>query len=269
MPLVKANGIQLFYEEKGEATRPPLILVMGITAPGSVWYAHSEAWEKEFRCIIVDNRGVGLSDKPAGPYSTAEMADDYAALMDVLGIENAQVVGVSMGGTIALQMAIRHPGKVKSMILMCPWARCDNTAKAIFEQMILAKARFRPEEFSHFIQLLIFSKASWDNEEKVKELAEGRAKDAISNNQQPLHGLEAQAYACMNHNVLADLPQINQPTLILGGADDKFIPKWMAEEIYEALPNSELYLYPRAGHIFHFEHVEDFNQRASKWLLAH
>ncbi len=268
MPLVKANGIQLFYEERGDASKPPLILVMGITAPGSVWYAHSENWEKEFRCIIVDNRGVGLSDKPAGPYTTAQMADDYAALMDVLEIAQARVVGVSMGGTIALQMAIRHPGKVKAMILMCPWARCDNTAKAIFEQMMLAKARFRPEEFSHFIQLLIFSKASWDDDEKVKELSEGRDLDAIGKNQQPLHGLEAQAYACMTHDVLTDLPKINQPTLIVGGAEDKFTPKWMAEEIHETLPNSELFLYPTAGHIFHFEHLEDFNKRAKKWLLA-
>lgn len=268
MAIIQSNGISIYFEEMGSPTAPPLLLIMGITAPGSVWYDHAKEWSKKFRCIIVDNRGVGKSDKPKGPYTTAMIADDYAGILDHLGLENVRVAGVSMGGAIALELALRHPKKVKSMILMCPWARCDNKTKATFELMINCKDRCTPAQFSHFVQQLIYSKASWDDPKVAKELAQGQEAAAIDENQQPLHGLEAQAYACINHNVLKDLPKITQQTFVIGGEDDQFTPKWMAEEIVEAMPNAELYLYPRAGHIFHFEHIKDFNQRTLNWFLA-
>jgi pimeloyl-ACP methyl ester carboxylesterase len=88
MPFVDSNGIRLYYEECGKGD--PLLLLMGITARGAVWQKHVEDWSKEFRCIIPDNRGVGLSDKPAGSYSTEQMADDHAGLLGALGIETAR-----------------------------------------------------------------------------------------------------------------------------------------------------------------------------------
>lgn len=269
MPYLHANGINIFYEERGDPAAPPLLLIMGITAPHSVWEPHVSFWEKNFRCILPDNRGVGLSDKPAGDYTTAQMADDCAGLLEALGIEKTQVVGCSMGSTIALQLAIRYPEKVQSMVLMCPWARCDNTAKAIFQHIKTCKARLSPEEFSLYIQLLIYSKASWDDEKVAAELEEGRKQAATDPQPQPLHGLEGQAAACISHDVLAELPSITQPTLIIGGQDDIFTPAWMAHEIVEAIPQCDLHLYEKAGHIFHFERLDDFNPRVRDWLLAH
>jgi pimeloyl-ACP methyl ester carboxylesterase len=268
MPIIKANGINICYTERGLSQSEPLILIMGITAPGSVWEKHVAIWEQNFRCIIVDNRGVGQSDKPNGPYTTAQMADDYAAVMDVLHITSAKVVGVSMGSTIAQQLALRHPEKVKSMVLMCPWARCDNAAKAIFEHIVNCKRSFKPSEFSLYIQLLIYSKASWDNEEIALELAEGRLQADFEENQQPFHGLAGQAAACIDHDVLAQLPKITQPTLVIGGKEDIFTPIWMAQEVAKAIPNSELFLYDNCGHIFHFEQLDNFNQKVKNWLLA-
>jgi len=268
MPFVETNGISISYEERGDPSLPPLLLIMGITAPGSVWEPHVSFWEKNFRCILPDNRGVGLTDKPAGDYTTAQMADDCAGLLDALGIEKARVVGCSMGSTIALQLALRHAEKVQSLVLMCPWARCDNTAKAIFQHIMTCKARLRPEEFSLFIQLLIYSKGSWDDEKVATELEEGRRQSAVGEQPQPLHGLEGQAAACINHNVLAQLPSITQPTLVIGGQEDTFTPTWMAHEITEAIPNCDLHLYEKAGHIFHFERLDDFNPRVRDWLLA-
>lgn len=90
MPIVETNGIKLYYEERGSASAQPLLLIMGITAPGSVWEPHVAYWEKYFRCIVVDNRGVGKTDKPAGPYTTAQMADDYAGLLDALNLEKVK-----------------------------------------------------------------------------------------------------------------------------------------------------------------------------------
>lgn len=174
-----------------------------------------------------------------------------------------------MGSTIAQQLAIRHPQKVNSLVLMCPWARCDNVAKAIFQHIMTCKARFRPEEFSHYIQLLIYSKASWDDEKVAAELAEGRQQAAIGAEPQPLHALEGQAWACITHNALEALSSLTQPALVIGGKEDIFTPVWMAEEVAKAIPKADLYLYEKAGHIFHFEKLEDFNERVKSWLLVH
>jgi pimeloyl-ACP methyl ester carboxylesterase len=267
MPTIQTNGIELYYEVQGAGK--PLLLIMGITAAGSVWEKHASYWDKAFKCVIADNRGVGQSSIPEGSYTTAQMADDYAGLLDALKIDNVAVVGCSMGSTIAQQLAIRYPEKVSSLVLMCPWARCDNTAKGIFQHIIDCKTSLSPEQFMLYIQLLIFSKSSWDNEVSFAEMEDGRMQAAIDPQPQPLQGLKGQAAACINHNVLSQLPQIKQPVLVIGGKEDIFTPVWMAEEVAGAIPNAELHLYEGAGHAFHWERIEDFNPRIKKWIMEH
>lgn len=259
MPSFQKDDFTMYYEVRGEGE--PMVCIMGITAPGAVWDDHVEEWQKHFECITPDNRGVGLSDKPTGDYTSAMMADDYANLIDHLGYEKVHVVGCSMGSIIAQQLGLRHPEKVKSLTLMCSWARCDQQAKAVFSNILLAKAHYRPEDFMQYIQLLIFDKKSWDDPEFHASMLEGRESAAADQNPQPLHGLEGQCAACVSHNTIEALPNLQIPTLVIGGENDVFTPRWMAEEIHAALPNSELFLYPDAGHGFHFENLEDFNQR--------
>ncbi|MGB3120132.1 MAG: alpha/beta fold hydrolase [Verrucomicrobiales bacterium] len=267
MPHVETNGIKMYYDERGSGD--PVLLIMGITAPGGVWEAHANDWSEHFRCIFGDNRGVGLSDKPEGPYTSAMMADDYAGLLDALGIASARVVGVSMGSIIAQQLALRHPSKVRSTVLMCPWARCDRYAKSVFKHMADCKARLTPSEFMEWIQLLIFTKPFWDNDEAYAGLVDGRAQAYVDANPQPLHALEAQAAACTGHDVLAELGKITCPTLVIGGKDDIFTPAWMGREVAAAIPGAELHHYDNAGHAFHWEVMDDFNPRVRNWLLAH
>jgi len=264
MPAVKANGININYEIQGSGE--PLVLIMGLTAPYAVWEDHANFWSQHYQCILFDNRGVGLSDKPAGAYSSEMMADDTAGLMDALGIESAKVVGVSMGSIIAQSLAIRHPQKVKAMVLMCPWASCDRRGEAIFRHIMTIKARLRPEEFMHYIQFLIFSKSTWDNDEEYQGFLDGQKEASIGENPQPLHGLEGQALACINHNVVKELANVNIPSLVIGGKQDEFVPEWMALEVAGALPNSDLHLYDNAGHAFHWEKIDDFNPRVLEWL---
>ena len=142
MPIVRANGININYEVRGQGE--PLILIMGLGADGSVWDLHAQAYEQHFRCILMDNRGAGFSDKPEGPYTTEMMADDTAGLLDALGIETARVAGISMGGAIAQNLALRYPQKVRSMVLVSTWARCDAYAKIVFEHFKKMRAGIRP-----------------------------------------------------------------------------------------------------------------------------
>lgn len=267
MPILHSNGINLYYEQQGSGE--PLLLIMGITATGSVWEKHVAYWQKKFTCITLDNRGVGLSDQPEGPYTTAQMADDCAGLLDALHLPKVRVVGCSMGSAIAQQLAIRHPEKVVSMVLMCPWANCDNRAKATFQHLVNCKIAFAPEAFSLFIQLLIFSKSYWDQDTMFAEMVANRSLAATEQQVQSVQGLSGQAAACIQHDALQMLPLVKQPVLVIGGKEDIFTPVWMASAVAEAIPNSELYMYDYCGHAFHWEQMEDFNERINYWLLDH
>jgi pimeloyl-ACP methyl ester carboxylesterase len=266
MPFIFINGIKLHYEERGTGT--PLLLLMGITAPGSAWAKHVEFWQDKFRCLMPDNRGVGLSDKPPGPYDSATMADDMAGLLTQLGIEQVQVVGCSMGSIIAQQLALRHPGRVRGLVLLSPWARLDAYSKAVFEHLITAKARLQPEEFTRFIQLLIFAKDTWDSPFWAEEMEAACKTAALESEPQPPQAMAAQAAACLTHNLLAELGSIRCPTLVMGGASDIFTPPWMGRELADAIPGATLHLYPGAGHAFHWERIDDFNTRVCNWLMT-
>lgn len=267
MPHVSTNGIQMYYDELGSGD--PLVCIMGVTAPGAVWEAHAAEWSKHFRCILGDNRGVGQTDKPEGPYSTEMMADDYAGLMDQLGIANARVVGCSLGSAVAQQIALRHPDKVRSLVLMCTWARQDRFGLYTWEHLMKCKATMRPEDFMHYVQMLIFTKPWFDNDECWENMQQGLKDAAINPAPQPVHAMEAQSAAAMNHNTLGQLGDIKCPTLVIGGKNDAFTPAWMSEDVAAGIPGSELHLFDNAGHAFHWECLEAFNAKTTEFLLAH
>lgn len=266
MPIVQTNGIKIYYEIHGEG--PPLLLIMGITAPGAVWEKHLNYWKNFFTCIVVDNRGVGNSDKPAGPYSIEDMANDCNGLLESLQLTKVSVVGVSMGSTIAMQLCLSHPDKVSAMVLMCPWAKCDHMAKSIFSHIITIKEKLSPDEFARYIQLLIFHKSSWDNPEIYQEMIISRQAALDNPNPQPFYALKAQAIACMEHDVLNCLGMIHIPSLVIGVRQDIFTPEWMAQEVADGIPGAQLHLYDQSGHAFHWENLEDFNDRVKNWLLS-
>ncbi len=264
MPSFTKNDFTMHYEVHGEGE--PVLCIMGITAPGEYWADHLEHWDKKFQCIAPDNRGVGFSDKPAGDYSTEMLAADHVALLDHLGIEKAHVVGCSMGSVIAQQVALIYPERVKSVTLMCTWARCDDYAKSVFNHIVVAKAHLKGEELLEYLQLLIFDKRSWDDPEFHQSMLDAREDAKQAQYPQPLHGLAGQCAACTSHNTLNDLKNLKAPALVIGGETDQFTPRWMAEEVHLNLPNSTLHLYPRSGHAFHWENLEDFNERVADFI---
>ena len=116
MPTVRVGDINMYYEIHGKGE--PLLLIMGLGSDLTSWIFQIPEFSKKYRVIAFDNRGVGRSDAPDVPYSTAMMADDTTGLLDALGIERAHILGLSMGGFIAQELALKYPQRVKSLITM-------------------------------------------------------------------------------------------------------------------------------------------------------
>ncbi|MEN9359606.1 MAG: hypothetical protein RL095_1141 [Verrucomicrobiota bacterium] len=265
MPLVTCAGIKLNYEERGRGR--PLVLIMGLSAPGAVWEEHVKAYEKHFRCILVDNRGAGDSDKPEGPYSTAMMADDVAALITELKLGPCAVAGISMGGAIAQELALRHPHLVRSLVIISSWAKCDAYAAGVFRHFQTMRRVASPHDFMQLLQLWIFAAPFYAVEANRQALAEGC--DKAHEGYMPRHAFLAQAEACIAHDAVSRLPQIRVPTLITVGDLDIFTPLKFSEELHRLIPGSELVVLPGTGHAHHWESLELFNQKTTDFLLKH
>lgn len=263
MPIVQANGVNINYEERGEGE--PLILIMGLGADGSVWEEHAQAYEKHFRCILMDNRGAGLSDKPDGPYTTEMMADDTAGLMDALGIKNARIAGISMGGAIAQSLVLRHPDKVKNMVLISTWARCDTYAKVVFENFKKMRAVADPGDFMELLQLWIF--AADYTEANHPDLIQAQQDAREVENPMPQHAFDAQCDACITHDTLDELHKIDVPTLITIGTADIFTPFAFSDAIHNRIGGSEMFVLERVGHAHHWEKLDEFNSKTTQFLL--
>jgi 3-oxoadipate enol-lactonase len=116
MPYVKVNDIQMYYEIQGEGE--PLLLIVGLGTDISEWEGIIHWLAQTYKVLAFDNRGAGRTDKPDTPYSIEMMADDTAGIMQTLGIQQAHILGISMGGRIALALALRHAKSVKKLVLV-------------------------------------------------------------------------------------------------------------------------------------------------------
>jgi pimeloyl-ACP methyl ester carboxylesterase len=259
----ESNGSKIYYHERGEGY--PLVLIMGFGADGKVWEKHVAVYEKYFRCIILDNRGVGLSDQPAGPYTTAMMAADTIAVMDHAGIKKAKVAGISMGGAIAQEVAINYPARVSSLLLVSTWAKFNNYAKTVYENLKHIRMNVPPEHFTELLQLWIFAPPYYDN--NPEQLKNDAAAAGENSNPQSRNGFEGQLDACIHHNSVDRLHQLNVPTLITVGMMDIFTPPGFSEVLHKHIRHSGLSTYPTGGHVHHWEDLDRFNKETLDFLL--
>jgi pimeloyl-ACP methyl ester carboxylesterase len=263
MPSILSDGIQIHYEERGSG--PPLILLMGLGAPGSLWADHAAVYEQHFRCYLIDNRGAGESDQPPGLYTTRMMAEDTAQVMQSLGIEQARVAGLSMGSAIAQELALAHPNLVRSLVLISSWARCDPYTQAVFDHFKKMRALATPADFVQLLQLWIASPAYYA--ENLAKLVQDQQNAA--DGYMPLHAFAAQCDACSTHNSLDRLAAISAPSLLTVGEVDIFTPMRLSAEMHTRMPGSKLLIFDGCGHIHHWEDLERFNDQTLQFLLEH
>ncbi|MBW3095999.1 alpha/beta fold hydrolase [Pseudohoeflea coraliihabitans] len=265
MPYTNNGPVSLYWEEHGEG--PPLVMIVGLGADISVWPLHLDHYKKHFRCILVENRGIGKSDKPPAPYTTEDMAGDVAAVMDAAGVDKAHILGVSMGGAIAQAFALAHKARVLSLVLVSTWAKQDNYGKMIWRHFKNVRAHVRPEQWVETLQLWIWAPRSIEAD--PESMAAAREGAAVGPNPQPDHGFEGQCDASIAHDSSHRLGEIEAPTLITVGDKDIFTPPHMSEALHKGIPNARLDVYEGWAHVHHFEDVERFNRTTTEFMLEH
>jgi 3-oxoadipate enol-lactonase len=264
---VQANGQQLYFEVHGHG--PPLVLVMGIGYDSSLWtLAQVPALSTQFRVVLVDNRDAGRSSKASRPYRIADMADDLAGLLDALGIAHSHLLGLSMGGMIAQEFALRHPDRLDRLVLAGTGAA---PARAAVDPIYIwnwVKANDPTGEVFGAQQLVsLFSTAFLRNHQAVQDTAE-----LLASNPYPMSpkAYARQADAYQQFDALDRLGAITAPTLVVVGEQDLLTPPWIAREVADAIPGARFEVIHGDGssHVVPIERPDDFNQLVSDFLAA-
>ncbi len=266
MPKANVNGINIAYDVDGQGE--PLVLIMGFNSSRKVSFFQKRAFSKYFQVITFDNRGFGGSDKPNGPYSIRMMADDAVGLMNHINIEKAHILGVSMGGMIAQELAINYPEKMGKLILWCTYAQMDETSgwtsefrKSLGLDVDCSHDDWRNVPIKDVTNSIpYFASNSWLF--KLISIAFFKVLSIISG----LDGVDAQWQAMIGHDTLDRLHMIQAPTLIIAGTEDNLIKPSSSDVLASNIPNSRLIMVTGGSHMIVLGKRSRFNKEALDFL---
>lgn len=266
MPYAVINGIRMHYEVAGQGD--PVLLVSGLSAPAAHWALQVKALAAHHRVITFDNRGVGESDLPPEPvYTTGQLADDAAALLRHLKVSRAHVLGASMGGTVAQELALRHPKLVRSLVLACTWVEADARFLHVIESWMSLAYRVPLEErYRHVVYPWVFGPEFFAAKANV-ETAFQRA--LAYPHQTKAEAIERQARGIMawNGTRTKRLATIRVPTLVLVGKDDILTPPAFSRALARRIRRARLAVLA-GGHGFYLEQADLFNRTVLRFLRS-
>lgn len=249
MAFIENQGAKIYWDQQGQGE--PVLLIMGLGYPSDMWYRTRPVLASKYRVITFDNRGVGRSDMPPGPYPIALMASDALAVLDAAGIQNAHVFGISMGGMIAQELTLQHPDRVRSLILGCTAAGGSTAVRAEPEvnQMLMNRGNMTPEEAAEAAIPFIYDpgtpRALIDEDLAVRGPWLPRPEAYI-----------AQLQGILAWEGYSRLPQIKTSTLVIHGQNDRLVPAGNGELISKRIPGAKWVLIPNASHIFPTDQTE-------------
>jgi 3-oxoadipate enol-lactonase len=261
MPTVGANGQTLYYEEHGEGE--PLVCLMGLAADIQAWALQVPVFSAAHRTIVFDNRDVGRSSEADGPYEIADMARDALALADELELNSFNLLGISMGGAIAQEIALRTPDRVRTLTLAVTFPAGGAYARRLAEVWGARVKQVSREQHVDELMLLNHSEGFYDNPDMVEFI-----RTAILNNPhpQPADAFGRQLSACSRHDTRDRLGTLTMPTHVIGGEYDLLVPVWKSREIAERIPGAKLTVLPQAPHGLSLERAEEFNAAVLEFL---
>jgi len=263
MAMTEIGALNMEYYDEGAG--PPLLLIMGLGGQASSW---GEPLLKQlqgyFRTIRFSNRGTGATDKPAGGYTIRQMADDAAGLMETIGLDQAHVFGISMGGMIAQELVLHHPQRVQGLVLGCttcgPAHSIPVPAQTLaqFGQIMQLPMEERIERFWEITVTPEFKEERADFLRHILEI--GMATPT------PMETFGLQFAAIQAMDTYDRLPQIKSPTLIIHGDRDTLVPVENADILHERIPGSRVRIVQGTGHCFFWENPDEVVEEVVKFL---
>src|SRR5689334_2064253 len=262
MAKIDVAGREFHYERAGSGE--PLLLIQGMSGTHVSWgEPFKGVLEESFDVVAFDNRGIGLSGPVDGPFTIAEMAADTAALLDELGWESAHVVGISMGGMIAQELALAHPGRLRSLTLGCTYCGGDGS-------------QLMPQENA---EKLLAGFSSGDRDQAIRAGYEVNLSPAFRADEgafAPFHEMatsvpaardviQLQLQAILGHDTSGRLGEIATPALIVHGTVDGVLPYANGEQIAGLMPGARFETYENVGHMFWWEEP----QRSAELVREH
>jgi pimeloyl-ACP methyl ester carboxylesterase len=261
VPKVPIRDITIYYEEAGSGS--PLLLITGLGADLQGWANTAPALAKTHRVITFDNRGAGRTSAPDRPYAIDQMAEDAAALIDALGVAKAHVLGFSMGGAIALELALNHPGKVDKLILLSTLPRLDGYGRSIVRNLIdVRRSNMSREQIVRLTGTLVYSPALLDDPARL----EGAIQNSLRNPYpQQDHAFIRQATALLSFDVTDRLKHLKQEALVVTGTDDVLVPPRNSRKLAELVDGAKL-VELQGGHVGAIEYAADYNTAFLEFL---
>jgi pimeloyl-ACP methyl ester carboxylesterase len=252
--IVNANGVELWAEQEGEGD--DVLFISGLADEGACWVDQVGGLRDRYRITTFDNRGVGRSATPEGPFTIADFAADAAALMGALELAQAHVVGSSMGGAIAQELALAHPERIRSLVLNGTWCRGDRFLHEIFRNwMWSAEKADSIRDFLVTVNLWCFSPRIWNDGTMDEWVAAAEASPYA----QSVDAFCRSTMALIAHDSADRVSGIGSPTLVTVGALDLVLPPRFSQELVERIPNARLVVIPDVGHQPFQEVPADYN----------
>lgn len=262
MPKARVKDIELYYEIHGKGY--PLILIRGFGSNADHWYCQVPAFSERYAVVVFDNRGIGRSDKPDIPYTMSMMAEDTVGLMDALDLPMAHILGISMGGMIAQEIALRYQQRVHGLVLGC--TNCGGR-RAIPPSdevltLLIRYARTGARGDGRKIAKILFTERTIRNNSEVVERYQEMSEKFSPSPQIMAHQFEA----IQGHDSWEELVRIGSPTLVITGSEDILVPPENSSILAARIPDARLHIIEGGAHQFILEKSDDFNKAVMEFL---
>jgi 3-oxoadipate enol-lactonase len=254
LPTAHLNDIDIHYRVEGDGPKT-IVLVNGLADDLETWVLQMDDFlAAGYRVVRFDNRGIGKSSKPVGPYTTEMFASDTKALVDHLGIDRFHLMGVSMGGMIAQEYALAYPENLESVTFACTYGAPGPFCSRMFSMWAELAPVMGVPFVMRDVTLWAFTTAFFtEREEELQEF-----ETAMAYMDQPTPAYLAQLHSIRHHNTLDRIGSLTVPTLVLAGEEDILIPVALSKELADAVPGARFATTP-GGHGCMWEHPEPFN----------
>jgi aminoacrylate hydrolase len=252
MPFARNDGTEIYYEARGDGE--PVLLVPGLGGSTRQLAGLAEALARDCRVVSVDPRGAGLSGKPDEPYAASTLADDMIAVLDAAGLSDAHLVGISFGGMIGQALALRHPARLRSLVLASSYATSDAWTERMWALREMLLDRLGLAEHVRLAAMFLFSRRIF----RAAPESVAAFEAAVAANPPDPAGYRRQLTFCRSHDLRLALRAVAVPTLVVTGAEDMLASPLQGRELAACIPGARYHEVPEAAHLFMLARPAEF-----------